>query len=54
MEEPIYVYLYLEGLYQNHRLYEKSLNYAQLRGEDISEKDMEKYGCAGYSRIEDM
>lgn len=39
MVGPVFVYYELDGYYQNHRLYAKSISYKQLRGQAISVSD---------------
>lgn len=41
MEAPLYVYYEIDGIYQNHRDYVKSVNAEQLLGKDVDEKDLQ-------------
>jgi len=52
MEEPIYLYYEMHNFYQNHRMYVKSRNYDQLKGEYFSTEDLDS--CKPVKRIEDL
>lgn len=40
MEQPIYLYYKIDGFYQNHRRYVKSVSNKQLRGENLGINDL--------------
>ena len=52
LTKPVYVYYKLENFYTNHIDYVKSKSYAQLRGEEVAEKEIDS-SCKDMSRNKD-
>ncbi|RHZ89938.1 hypothetical protein Glove_9g285 [Diversispora epigaea] len=52
MNPPIYLYYRLTNFFQNERVYVKSLDTDQLKGNDLSRHHLEKGGCESMAQID--
>jgi len=40
MENPVYLYYEIDGFYQNHRRYVRSIDVKQMKGKGISDREV--------------